>query len=85
MGVTNTFLTWRGYKMKTAVGVSATLGVPIALAGTISYIYNGIGVSGLPEYSLGFVYLPAVAGVVLTSSFFARLVRSFPISYRKIK
>lgn len=67
------FLTWRGHKMKTAVGVSATLGIPIALAGTLSYIYNGMNVPGLPEYSLGFIYLPAVGGVVLTSSFFARI------------
>lgn len=67
------FLTWRGQPMKKAVGVSASLGVPIALAGAASYIYNGLGLPDLPEYSLGFVYLPAVGGVVLTSSFFARI------------
>ncbi len=67
------FLSWRGLPMKKAVGISASLGVPIAIAGTASYIYNGLGINGLPEYSLGFVYLPALGGVVITSSFFARL------------
>lgn len=67
------FLTWRGQPMKVAVGVSATLGIPIALAGATSYMYNGYGISELPKYSLGYVYLPAVVGVTLTSSFFARI------------
>ncbi|MFT6604564.1 MAG: putative membrane protein YfcA, partial [Bacteriovoracaceae bacterium] len=67
------FLSWRGLPMKKAVGVSASLGVPIAIAGTASYIYNGLGIDKLPEFSLGFVYLPALGGVILTSSYFARL------------
>jgi uncharacterized membrane protein YfcA len=67
------FLTWRGHPMKKAIGVSASLGIPIAMAGVASYIYNGMTVKNLPEYSLGYVYLPALIGVVLTSSYFARL------------
>ena len=67
------FLTWRGLPMKKAVGISASLGIPIALAGVASYIYNGMKLTNLPEYSMGYVYLPALIGVVLTSSFFARI------------
>ncbi|EQC45730.1 sulfite exporter TauE/SafE family protein [Bacteriovorax sp. Seq25_V] len=67
------FLTWRGQPMKKAVGVSAALGIPIALSGSASYILNGYGNPNLPEYSLGYVYLPALVGVVLTSSYFARV------------
>lgn len=67
------FLTWRGHSMKTAVGVSAALGLPIALFGTLSYVYNGYGSPKLPEYSLGYIYLPALLGVALTSVFFARI------------
>lgn len=66
------FLTWRGLPMKKAVGISASLGIPISMAGVASYIYNGMNKQNLPEYSLGYVYLPALIGVVLTSSFSAR-------------
>jgi uncharacterized membrane protein YfcA len=67
------FLTWRGFPMKKAVGVSASLGLPIALGGAISYMINGWGTPGLPKYSAGYVYLPAVLGVVIVSPIFARI------------
>lgn len=67
------FLTWRGLPMKKAVGISASLGLPIAFAGAISYIYNGWGKEGLPEHSLGFVFVPAFLGVVLTGPIFAKV------------
>lgn len=50
-----------------AIGTSAAIGFPIALAGTVGYILNGLGKANLPEYSLGYVYLPAVAGIASTS------------------
>ncbi len=65
------FLSWRGFPMKKAVGVSAALGLPISIVGTTSYIISGLKVSGLPEQSLGYIYLPAFFGVILTSSFSA--------------
>lgn len=67
------FLSWRGFSMKKAVGVSAALGLPISIVGSISYIVSGLKVTTLPEQSLGYIYLPAFIGVILTSSFFAHL------------
>ncbi|WP_372655097.1 sulfite exporter TauE/SafE family protein [Halobacteriovorax sp.] len=67
------FLSWRGFSMKKAVGVSAALGLPISIVGSISYIVSGLKVTNLPEQSLGYIYLPAFLGVILTSSFFAHL------------
>lgn len=67
------FLTWRGFSMQKAVGVSAALGLPIALFGSLSQIYNGYNTIGLPDYSLGYLYLPAFLGVISTSSFTAHL------------
>lgn len=67
------FLTWRGFPMKQSVGISATLGLPIALVGAASYIYNGYSIPNLPAYSLGYIYLPALIGITSASSFFARL------------
>ncbi len=56
-----------------AVGTSAALGFPIAVAGTIGYIASGYGVAGLPPWSLGYIYLPALVGVVVVSMLVAPL------------
>lgn len=56
-----------------AIGTSAALGFPIAVAGTLGYIFSGLHTDGLPEYSLGFIYLPAFIGVVAMSMLIAPL------------
>ena len=61
------FMTWCNVSIRSAVATSAALGFPIALAGTLSNIYHGWGEAGLPPYSLGFVYLPALV-VMATAS-----------------
>jgi len=53
--------------MRNAVAVSSACGLPIALAGSISYALLGWQKVGLPEGSFGYVYLPAFLGVVLSS------------------
>jgi len=67
------FLTWKGVDIKRAVATSAACGLPIALSGALSFIYMGWQQEALPQYSIGFVYLPALFGIALTSFFFARL------------
>jgi len=41
--------------------------LPIALAGALSYVYLGKNVSNLPEWSLGYIYLPAFTGILVSS------------------
>jgi uncharacterized protein len=53
--------------MLQAIGTSAIVGFPIALAGGIGFIVAGWGQSGLPPHNLGYVYLPAVLGITLAS------------------
>ena len=53
--------------MLQAIGTSAIVGFPIALAGSIGFIVAGWGQSGLPPHSIGYVYLPAVLGMTLAS------------------
>lgn len=67
------FLSWRGVSMQQAVATSSACGLPIAIAGAISFIAVGWHNAKLPEMSLGFVYLPALVGIALTSMFFARI------------
>ncbi len=61
------FMTWCGVRIHNAVATSAALGFPIALSGTLSNIYHGWGEPALPAYSLGFIYLPALAIIALAS------------------
>lgn len=61
------FMTWCNVRIHNAVATSAALGFPIALAGTLANIFYGWGEPGLPEYSLGFVYVPALLIIVAAS------------------
>jgi uncharacterized membrane protein YfcA len=67
------FMTWCNVRIHQAVATSAALGFPIALAGTLSNIYVGWPEPGLPPYSLGFVYVPALAVIVAASMVMAPL------------
>uniref|UniRef100_UPI0028A620F6 sulfite exporter TauE/SafE family protein n=2 Tax=unclassified Massilia TaxID=2609279 RepID=UPI0028A620F6 len=61
------FMTWCGVRIHNAVATSAALGFPIALAGTLANIVYGWGEPGLPDYSLGFIYVPALLIIVAAS------------------
>lgn len=67
------FLSWCNLRMQSAVGTSAACGFPIALAGALANMGTGWNHPELPALSIGFVYLPAFAGIVLTSMLFARV------------
>lgn len=66
------FLSWCNVRMQQAVGTSAACGLPIAIAGATANIVTGWSNPDIPEYSLGFIYLPALIGIVLTSVYCAR-------------
>lgn len=86
-GLSVPFLVRSNQPMHNAVGTSAAMGFPIALAGSCGYILNGMGVADLPDFSLGFIYLPALAGIalvsVLTAPLGARLAHSLPVARLK--
>jgi uncharacterized membrane protein YfcA len=65
------YMVWCNVPMIQAIGTAAALGFPIALAGTIGFVYNGLRDSGLPPWSLGYVYVPAMLGITVTSVLFA--------------
>ncbi|HET8848250.1 MAG TPA: sulfite exporter TauE/SafE family protein [Marinobacter sp.] len=67
------YLTWCNVRMQNAVATSAAIGFPTALAGAGANVWTGWGNPALPEYSLGFIYLPALVGVVATSVVFAQV------------
>lgn len=61
------FLLWNRVDIRAAVGTAAACGLPIALAGAAGFVITGPGVAAQPDWSSGFVYWPAVAGIVLAS------------------
>ncbi|SRR5258706_7070834 len=67
------FMTWCNVKLHHAIGTSAALGFPIAVAGAIGFIANGLRETALPAYSWGYVYLPALIGIAGMSIFMAPL------------
>lgn len=77
------FLSWCNVQVQKAIGTSAAVGLPIAIGGTVGYVFNGWNVTGLPPGSLGFVYLPALAVLVvasmLTAPYGARMAHRLPV------
>ena len=68
------FLSNCNVRLQHAIGTAAAVGLPIAISGTIGYIVYGIvQTQVLPEYSLGYVYLPALGGIVLVSTLTASI------------
>lgn len=57
--------------MKNAVAISSACGLPIAISGTVVYAWLGWGKTLLPEWSLGYIYLPALCGIIISSTLFA--------------
>src|SRR5688572_5755157 len=76
-------LAWCNVPLRRAIGTASATGLPIAAAGSAGYIVQGWRVPGLPEASLGYVYLPALGLVVATSMlvapFGARLAHRLPV------
>lgn len=81
------FLTWCNVSIRKAIATSAAVGVPIAVAGTLGYLLNGMGIEGRPEYSAGYISLPAALAICivsyLTAPYGARLTHRLPIKILK--
>ncbi|HNQ04190.1 MAG TPA: sulfite exporter TauE/SafE family protein [Thiobacillaceae bacterium] len=78
------FQIWCNVGMHRAIGTSAAIGLPIALAGMLGYVLSGHVATNLPAWSLGFVYLPAflciALGSGLTAPLGAKLTHRLPVS-----
>ncbi|MGH8076461.1 MAG: sulfite exporter TauE/SafE family protein [Lysobacter sp.] len=59
-------LVWRGVAPVRAVGTSSACGVAIGLASAVGYALHAPA-GALPEYAVGYIYLPAAIGVAMAS------------------
>ncbi len=60
------FMTWCNVPIRQAVGTSAAIGFPIALANTIGYVVAGWSLAAALPGAFGYLYLPAL--VVIASA-----------------
>ncbi|QDE29678.1 sulfite exporter TauE/SafE family protein [Shewanella polaris] len=81
------YLTWQNIEIKKAIGTSAAIGLPISVAGTVGYLINGWHYSSPNDYIFGYVYLPAVLLISITSfitaPYGAQLAHKLPVSILK--
>ncbi len=81
------FLMWCNLPGHRAIGTSAAIGFPIALAGSLGYLVNGWSASSLPPHAVGYIYWPAlaciVAASVLTAPLGVRLAHRLPVARLK--
>ena len=81
------YLALGGYPMRNAVAIASACGLPIALMSSLSYALLGLEAANLPEWSLGYVYLPAFVsigfGSVLTAPLGAQLAHKLPAKQLK--
>ena len=61
------FMTWCNVPMHNAISTAAALGFPIAVANVTGYIISGMGAQGLPEGTLGYIFLPALLVIAAAS------------------
>ena len=67
------YLSYCNLDIKKIAPISALSTLTVAAVGTVVFIITGANEPGLPMYSSGFVYWPAVLGIAIPSSFFAPL------------
>ncbi len=77
------FLHYCNVPIRRAIATSAACGLPIAVAGTLGFIFAGYGQPGLPGYTLGYLHLPTLPGLVIasvaTAPVGAKLTHSLPV------
>lgn len=67
------YLIGRNIDIKKAIGTSAAIGFPIALSGTLGFMVNGWSETSLATWQIGYVYLPAVLMISVSSAITAPL------------
>ena len=61
------FLVKRRIEIHEAIGSAAAIGAAIAAGGAVGYVIAGWTAADLPRHSVGYVYVPALVGVVIAS------------------
>lgn len=81
------YLTWHNVSIRQAVATSSACGLPIAVAGFLGFMATGWENPAMPQYSWGYIYLPALICVAILSVLFApvgaKLAHILPVGLLK--
>jgi len=82
------YLVWHKLPLRNAIATSSALGIPIAFGGTLGYIATGaLQGESLPAYSLGYVSLPVLLGLLVgtmvTAPLGAKATHRLPVNRLK--
>lgn len=81
------YLVSHNINIKKAIGTSAAVGFPIALTGSVGYVINGWSHTSMDTFAAGFVYLPAVFLIsissILTAPLGVKLAHYLPVKQLK--
>jgi uncharacterized membrane protein YfcA len=73
--------------MRNCVATAAALGLPIAVAASIGFVVAGLDATGMPPYTVGYIYVPALLAIVVASMtvapFGARAAHRWPVQRLK--
>ncbi|OGI44567.1 MAG: hypothetical protein A2V92_00975 [Candidatus Muproteobacteria bacterium RBG_16_65_31] len=76
------FLVWCNIAIRKAVATSSAVALPIAVAGAVGFVTAGWNEAGLPDWSSGYVYWPALAAIapasILLAPVGARFAHTIP-------
>ena len=64
-------LSYLSIQVRQAIGTATACGLMVALFGSLGFIFTGLNQTNLPPWSVGYIYLPALLGITLTSFLFA--------------
>jgi uncharacterized membrane protein YfcA len=77
-------LSFCGMPLRQTIGVATICGVMVALFGSLGYVITGLNQPHLAPWSVGYIYLPALLGLTLTSSLLApygvSVARKLPVA-----
>jgi len=59
----------RGLTTYNAAATAAILGAPLSLIGALVFVMTGSDAVGLPDSTIGYIYIPALIGITVTSIF----------------
>jgi uncharacterized protein len=81
------YMMYCNVNLRHAIASSAAISFVVSVTGAVGFVAAGLREPGLPEWTLGYVYLPAFLGISLTSIFFAplgaKLVHRMPVETLK--